>query len=159
MFPLCSWWKQFFHLFLWQCCIGNVIILMKKHSIPASSPSGYRTLQVICHTVTSECCKCLRSLPALRGSRDPEIIYGHILEEQETSYQDRYKLNRGPDPASPWIWRKLPLILTANRTDLVVYVIKQLWTAWENFNTSIICPIFQTGHKHTLGRNLKLHVN
>lgn len=93
MFSLFSWWKKIFHLFLGgSICRGNLVILMKKQYPPTCRPLVTRGLQVIWHAVMSEHCNYLRTLPAHMDNRDHEIIYRHILEEQETSYQDRNKL-------------------------------------------------------------------
>jgi len=73
----------------------------KAVSSQPAAPLVIRGLQVIWHTVMSEHCNYVRTLPAHMDKRDHEIIYRHILEEQETSYQDRNILNKGPDPVSP----------------------------------------------------------
>lgn len=73
---------------------------MKKSIPQPAAPLVTGGLQVIWHAAMSEHCNCLRTLPAHMDNRDHEIIYKYILEEQETSYRDRNKLNKGPDPVS-----------------------------------------------------------
>lgn len=73
----------------------------EKTVSPTCRPLVTQGLQVIWHAVMSEHCNYLRTLLAHMDNRDHEIIYRHILEEQETSYQDGNKLNKEPDPVSP----------------------------------------------------------